>query len=263
MPSPFPGMDPYLERPGLWPDVHHGLISQIQAELSPLVRPKYAVGVESRVYISDDDDTGRRVMVPDIRIATSAQRRGSGRRAAHHGPAAIAAPETITLLNEEIAEAYIEIRDPRVGVLVTIIEVLSPTNKLPGSSGRTSFLAKRRDVLNSRVNWVEVDLLRAGKPASLNPELTGCDYRIIVSRKSDRNNAGYWRLGIRQALPVIGIPLRNKDADVPLDLARVLRSAYDRAGWDLRVDYSRPPDPPLNPADTRWANKLLRQKGFR
>lgn len=263
MPSPFPGMDPYLENASLWPDVHHELISEIRASLNPQVRPRYSVAVETRVYISDDDDAGRRVMVPDVRITTAPKRKNGSRRPARAAAGIIAAPETIRLLNEEIEEAYIEIRDPALGTLVTIIEVLSPTNKVAGSAGRTSFLAKRRDVMNSAINWVEIDLLRGGKPASLNTELARCDYRVIVSRPGHREDVGYWQLNVRDKLPVVGIPLRGKDADVPLDLGAVLGSAYDRAGWDLRIDYTKAPDPPLSPDDAKWANKWLREKGLR
>jgi hypothetical protein len=40
MPSPFPGMDPYLEG-YLWSDVHHRLATQISDQLMPLLRPQY------------------------------------------------------------------------------------------------------------------------------------------------------------------------------------------------------------------------------
>jgi Protein of unknown function (DUF4058) len=66
MPSPFPGMDPYLETPDLWPDVHHELMSQIRAALNPRIKPHYVARVELRVYISDEDDPGRKALVPDL-----------------------------------------------------------------------------------------------------------------------------------------------------------------------------------------------------
>ena len=121
-----------------------------------------------------------------------------------------------------------------------------------------SFLAKRRDIMASDVHWVEIDLLRAGKPASLNDELAETDYRIVVAR-GKQAQARYWPIRVRQKLPVIGIPLKGNDRDVPLDLGGVFQSAYDRAGWDLKVDYTRPPALPLAPADAKWANKLLRE----
>src|SRR5438046_1029998 len=109
MPSPFPGMDPYLESPAIWPDVHHGLISGIQAALSPGLRPRYVARVELRVYISDDDDPGREALVPDVRVEISPRRKGTKKGKAE--PAlAIAVPLIVpTLLDEEIKEAYLKV----------------------------------------------------------------------------------------------------------------------------------------------------------
>src|SRR5438876_5561917 len=121
MPSPFSGMDPYLETPALWPDVHHELISEIRAALNPRLRPRYVARVELRVYISDDDDPGRQALVPDVRVET-------------------------TLMDEEIEEAFLKIIHVESEALVTRIEVLSPTNKIRGSRGRASFMAKRNEI---------------------------------------------------------------------------------------------------------------------
>ena len=134
MPSPFPGMDPYLEAPGLWPDVRHELISGVRAELSSRLRPRYHVRVEERVYVSDADDPARALLVPDLHVA----RRGT-RDAATPAPEPappVAAPLVITtLVEEEIREARVEIRDPEGDRVVTVIELLSPSNEVPGSRG--------------------------------------------------------------------------------------------------------------------------------
>ena len=108
MPSPFPGMDPYLEHPGRWPDVHHRLISIASDLLTAQLRPKYCVRVEERVYL----------------IAT-------------------------TLFEEEIHEARLEVIDRELRSAVTVIEVLSPTNKYPGSRGQKSYQEKRFEVSDS------------------------------------------------------------------------------------------------------------------
>lgn len=263
MPSPFPGMDPYLERPSLWPDVHHGLISQIQALLNPLLRPKYVAGVELRVYISDDDDPGRKVMIPDVRVDESGRPKIDRHRNGSRSSAIISEPTFITLLNEDIEEAYLAIREVKSETLVAVIEVLSPTNKIAGSEGRKSFMRKRREVITTQAHWIEVDLLRAGRATTVNIDPAKCDYRIVVCKAGNYFNARFWPVKIRQQLPVISIPLRGKDPDVPLDLETVLQSAYDRAGWDLKIDYTKPPDPPLKTDDARWVAKLLRSKGLR
>jgi hypothetical protein len=198
-------MDPYLETPDLWPDVHHQLIGEIHATLNRLLRPRYIARIQHRFYVPDEDG---------VRFI------------------------------DEIEEARLEIRHRESKALVTVIEVLSPANKIRGSRGRGSFMEKRRDTLASDVHWVEIDLLRSGHPSVTRPPLVPSDYRIMVSRAGERTRAKYWPVGVRQPLPVIGIPLRGKDPDVPLDLGAVLSAAYDHGAYDLSVDYRREPDPP-------------------
>jgi hypothetical protein len=256
-------MDPYLETPALWPDVHHALISAIQAALNPKLRPHYVARVELRVYISDDDDPGRAAILPDVRVETTPKRRGAKARKPESA-VGIAEPLLIPLLiDDEIKEARVEIWHREAKALVTVIEVLSPTNKIRGSRGRTSFMEKRRDILASEVHWVEIDLLRDGAPSVTRPPLVRSDYRILVSRAKDRLRARYWPVSVRQPLPVIGIPLRGKDPDVLLDLGAVLNAAYERGAYDLSINYSRAPDPPLNAKDAAWVDELLRKRGLR
>jgi hypothetical protein len=259
MPSPFPGMDPYLESPAIWPDVHHELISEIRADLNRDLRPRYVARVELRVYISDEDDPGRAALVPDVRVEMGRKRKGA-KNGKNDAAVAIAEPLVLPgLLDDEIKEAYLKITHLETESLVTIIEVLSPTIKIRGSCGRKSFVEKRREVMNSEVHWIEIDLLRAGAPSVTNPPLVKSDYRVIISRGGERRRGQYWPFGVRQPLPVVGIPLRGKDPDVPLDLGAVFRRVYDRAAYDASVDYRKEPDPPLHGADLKWAKDLLRR----
>jgi hypothetical protein len=261
MPSPFPGMNPYLENPELWLDVHHELISQIRTALSPALRPRYMARVELRVYIADEDETNQSFRIPDVRIERTAKRK-SAKKTSQLETVAIAEPLTIPiLLDEEIKEARVEIRQSQSNALVAVIEVLSPANKVRGSRGRESFMEKRQEILASEVHWIEIDLLRAGEPSMARLKQPACDYRIVVSRGEDRRHGQFWPVSVRQALPVIGVPLRGKDADVPLDLGAILQAGYDNAGYDLSIDYRREPEPPLSRADIAWAAKLLRQQG--
>jgi hypothetical protein len=260
MASPFPGMDPYLESPHIWPDVHHRLISEIQSVLNPSLRPNYVARVEMRVYISDEDDPARELIVPDVRIEESLQAGGKKTKASN----GVAVVEPLALpdwLDDEIKEARIEIYHRESGKLVTIIELLSPANKVAHSRGRESLLQKRRDARDGNVHWVEIDLLRAGLPSVARTALKASDYRVLRYRA--RKSGQYWPISIRQVLPPIGVPLRGKDADVPLDLNTVLRAAYENAAYDLSIDYTRDASPPLRGPDKTWADRLLRSQGLR
>jgi Protein of unknown function (DUF4058) len=261
MPSPFPGMDPYLESPVLWPDVHHELISEIRAALNLRLRPRYVARVELRVYISDEDDPGREALVPDLRVKRHPRRKG-GRQSRATAPAVTEPVFAPTLMDEEIKEAFLKILHLETEDLVTLIEVLSPTNKIRGSRGRASFMSKRQEIMNTEIHWVEIDLLRAGVHSVSNPPLhPSSDYRILASRSDQRTRTHYWPVGVRDALPVISIPLRGKDPEVPLDLGAVFRTVYDRAAYDVSIDYRKPPRPPLEGEDAKWARDLLRGRG--
>jgi hypothetical protein len=256
-------MDPYLETPDLWPDVHHGLISHIQMALNPQLRPHYVARVEMRVYVSDEDDPGREALVPDVRVEKGLRRKGA-KKQEQAAAVAITPPLLVPLLlDDEIEEARLEIRHRESKALVTVIEVLSPTNKIRGARGRTSFMEKRREIMESEVHWVEIDLLRAGTPSVTRPPLVPSDYRILVSRARKRTRARYWPVSVREPLPVIGIPLRGKDPDVPLDLSAVLKAAYEHGAYDVSIDYREEATPPLEADDAAWADGLLRQQGLR
>lgn len=238
MQPPFPGMDPYLEDRSLWPDVHHGLISEMQAVLNRQIRPQYHVRVEERVYISDENDPGRKAIIPEPLILK-------------------------TLIDDEIREARLEVVDTNQQAVVTVIELLSPTNKINGSRGRASYEQKRREVMNSSSHFVEIDLLREGDHLHTRELLPLAEYYVHVSRKDRRPNGYVWPIRLPQRLPVIAIPLKEGDPDAMLDLQEVLATAYERAAYDLQVNYRAEPTPRLAPEMAEWANKLLTSKGMR
>src|SRR5581483_8226803 len=251
----------YLESPAIWPDVHTNLITEIQANLNPNLRPHYVARVELRVYISDDDDPGREALVPDVRVETRPRQKGAKKPKAE--PALVLTEPLIvpTLMDEEIEEAFLKIIHVESQAVVTVIEVLSPTNKIRGSRGRASFMAKRHEIMNSEVHWVEIDLLRGGVPSVTDPPLRPSHYRILISRADQRTRTRFWPISVRHPLPVIGIPLRDKEPEVSLDLGAVFRAVYDRAAYDASVDYRKDPKPPLEGADAKWAREQLRRRG--
>lgn len=257
MKSPFPGMDPYLEAPPRWPGVHHGLISELQAELNRQLRPRYRVQVEERVYVLDSDDPAVSRFVPDLHVA-----RG-GSEGAAPAPAVLSDPVVVTtLFEEEVREHSLAIYDVDAGSVVTALEVLSPTNKTAGSAGRASYLAKRRAVVQSSTHLVELDLLRSGTPPVPRSVLPDGDYMVHVSRVQDRPRGLVWSIPLPSRLPTVRIPL-SADEETSLDLQVVLDAAYERGAFDLSIDYGGDPQPPLSERLATWADGQLRDAGLR
>lgn len=266
MPSPFPGMDPYLEDSVIFPNFHHQLISHMQGVLNRVLRPKYVACSEDRVYISSEDDPGRKFIVPDVEIreTPSAGQSHVPMKATVSATAILDVAEPIlvtTLLDDEIHEPFIEIQDVRSKAIVTVIEILSPTNKCVGAAGRNKYLQKRRDLYNSETHFVEIDFLRDGKPTFDRDVLPPHNYAVHVSQLELRPKGKFWPILLRQRLPIIDIPLRNNDPDAKLDLQAVFEQAYEFGAYDLVLDYGRPPKPPL-PADLHdWATTRIAAQG--
>jgi hypothetical protein len=257
-------MDPYLEYPGLWPDVHHELISEARALLNVRLRPKYLARIEERVYVSDEDDDKPLQRIPDIEITTSPEWSGRPFEAGGGGGVEVVEPIVArTKIEDEVREARIEVLDVGTRSVVTVIELLSPANKARGSRGWASIEQKRQEVLNSESHWVEIDLLRGGVGVWTSEPLPPCEYVVHVSRVEMRPNGQLWPIRLAQRLPKIPIPLKGGDPDASLDLQAVLATAYDRAGYDLSVDYTRDPVPPLPPEWAAWADRLLKERGLR
>jgi hypothetical protein len=213
-----------------------------------------------RVYLSNDDDPGRVALVPDVRVEKSPGRKSAKNLKAE--PALVSTEPLIipTLMDEEIAEAFLKIIHVESESLVAILEVLSPSNKIRGSRGRASLMAKRHEIMNSPIHWVEIDLLRDGVSSVTNPPLRPSDYRILVSRADQRTRTHFWPVSVRQAWPIIQVPLRGKEPAVLLDLGAVFRTGYDRAAYEASVDYRKAPQPPLEGDDAKWAKELLRSR---
>ena len=256
MPSPFPGMDPYLEDPSRWPDVHHGLIGTLCRMLVGQLAPRYIVRAEERVYDSGEEDAGRSVIVPDLRVA---RRPGERRPFAAGGPATIAEPIELELLDEEVHEARLAVLYREYRQLTAVIEVVSPTNKVWGAAGRDSYVRKRAEVAASPAHFVEIDLLRSGTPLYAKEMFPPHEYLVHVSRATGgpRRRHQFWPIELDQALPVIAIPLRAGDPDAGLDLQAALTAVYAERRYDLDIDYTRDPVPPLTAELAAWARTVV------
>jgi hypothetical protein len=253
MPSPFPGMNPFLEQNDSWEDFHANFIARIQEKLSGEVGDNYLVKIEVRVLLHElSADERHFIGEADVGIA------GPRLQGTASSMATLPSPELLHFpaVNRE-RHKYLEIRDRRSRRLVTVIELLSPSNKSPGPD-RDDYLSKRTQYVTSGVQLVEIDLRRGGvRPGP--PLIPACDYYVAIGRYPTGDVWGLWRVGLRERLPTIPVPLAPPDADVPLDLQEVLHRTYDAAGYAKYI-YQETPDPPLPPEDAAWARKIAEQE---
>ena len=261
MPTPFPGMDPYLENPHLWPGVHLGLLSAIWTDLAPRLSPRYIVAVEERTYIAAIEPRsfiGR----PDVLIAQPQRYRPPDAGWPVAPGAAVIEPVLVEVpVPDEVTERYLEIRDSEFDQVVTVIEVLSPGNKQPGSKGFVEYNEKRETVLSTRTSLVEIDLLRTGLRPPISGPMPESDYRILVHRGWERRSGRLYPFDLYDAIPAIPLPLKRDEEEPLLDLNTLLHTLYDQTVYSLRIDYSKPPTPPLDEADAAWASDLTRGQG--
>jgi hypothetical protein len=256
MPSPFPGMDPYLEQPGLWPEFHNRLLVAIADQLGPQLRPKYRVAIEKRVYqdAAEDLQIGR----PDAAVfrATTETNLASQRQGQ-----VLVEPVMVELpMPEEVTERFLEIREVGTEAVVTTLELLSPSNKRSGK-GRQLYEAKRLKVLGSQTHLIEIDLIRAFGPLPLRGAVATSLYRIVVSRVEQRPLAALYGFNLSDPIPSFPVPLQSEDPLIWVDLQDLVDGVYDRASYDLAIDYRQDLVPPLSAADAAWAREWLMSQG--
>jgi hypothetical protein len=244
-------MDPWLEHPALWPDFHNRLIAAIADHLGPILAPNYYIRLERRAYLFTPNDLefiGR----PDLSVM----------------PLQIPTPrpnlplaemdviEVEALIQDEVGESYLEVHDTKTRNVITVVEVLSPANKLH-PEGRRDYEKKRKYILSSLTHLVEIDLLRAGDPMPVNKQVRS-DYRILVMRGDARPRGKLYAFSVRKPIPPFLLPLLPGDDEPTVDLNTILHALYDRARFDLGLDYDQPPVPPLSAEDTAWARQLIK-----
>jgi hypothetical protein len=257
---PFPGMNPYLENPELWLEVHHRLITALAIALAPPLRPKYRVAIEKRTYLSDGQESVE-VGIPDVSVisrkSTTAQTPSIATLPTQSEFTVVTIP-----VPQEMREGYLEIREVATSRVVTVMEVISPSNKRAGK-GREAYEEKRMVVLSSPTHLIEIDLLRSGKPMQILSEIPQTDYRILVARKNRRPQAQLYGFSIRQEIPKFLLPLESGDTELLVDLQSLLVEVYEQAGFDLAIDYTLEPVPSLKKEDKVWVDTILREKGLR
>jgi hypothetical protein len=261
MKSPFPGMDPYLE--AHWGDVHARLVTHASEMLQAVLPRDLRARVEERVFV--ESVVGRqRSVAPDVRVVERPQ----SMAVTPSGGAGVgmAQPLIIHVDDEPITEGYIEIREAGGERVITVIEFLSLSNKLPGE-GQELYLRKQKELKQASVSLVEIDFLRAGQrvlsiPQQSIPIESRTPYQISVRRGWRSAEIEFYGATLRERLPTIPIPLRETDQDVPLELQTLIERCYSGGGYD-DVDYTVEADPPLSQDDAAWADQLLRKANLR
>lgn len=259
MPSPFPGMNPYLEHPDRWSTVHNRLIVGLADLLTPRLLPKYQVDIDKRVYEVAGIDTiwiGR----PDVKVQQSQTPRQMTEEASSVG--VVSAPRRVTLpMLEEVREPYLEVRDVQTQAVVTALKILSPTNKR--GDGRQKYLEKRAKILKSQTHLIEIDLLTQGETLPLAQGDVNSHYRILVSRSSARPAADLYAFDLPNPIPIFPLPLAPEDTEPTIDLQTLLEEVYQRSGYDYFIDYQQDVSLPLSTSDRAWIDACLQAQGGR
>ena len=261
MPSPFPGMNPYLEHPDRWSTVHNRLIVALADLLAPQLVPKYQVDIEKRVY----EVIGMNALLvgrPDVTVQHPRVPASSGTTRSTAGSESSATPVPVTLpMPEEVREAYLEVKEAATQRVITAIEILSPSNKR--GDGRQRYEQKRQRVLTSQTHLVEIDLLRDGSPLPIVGEPIESCYRILVSRADRRPVADLYPFNLCDPIPTFPLPLQAEDQEPTVSLQSLLNAVYERSGYDYFIDYGTDPLPPLSEDDRAWIDRMLREQDIR
>jgi hypothetical protein len=246
-------MNPFLEQDDVWHDFHESYLPAVRDHLAAQLPPHYIAKIDEHLYIHEPPGEQRVFLGRgDVLVARSqpAAVANAPATARVTGPAQVVLPA----LDVE-GLSFLEIRDRRDRRLVTVLELLSPTNKYSGPD-RDQYLAKRGQLLSSSAHFVEIDLLRGGPRMPFAGSLPECDYYGLVSRMEKRPQADLWPIRLRDPLPAIPIPLREPDSDARLDLQAVLHQVYDRAHYGNYI-YDGGPQPALSSEDGAWASPFI------
>jgi hypothetical protein len=261
MPSPFSGMDPYLEGE-MWQEFHETLAGAIRAQLLPQLAPKY-VALLAKRYVIDRPALGvfdlpaSHTIYPDVHIAETPGRRIAETR---HNAVIVDEPATEVASFMDVPQLSVEIRDIAQRRLVTIIESLSPANKY--GEGKFEYNQRRVELLRTETHILEIDLLRQGARIPLQGDVPPAQYYVYLSRSQRRPFTQVWAIKLPERLPTVPVPLLPPDPDVVLDIQAAIRACFDLVGYERLLDYgAAPPPPELDAAHSAWMTELLRERG--
>lgn len=251
-------MDPYLEQPAFWSSFHSRLIVAIADTVAPQLRPNYYVEVETRTY-TDTANGELLIGIPDaVVLAGAAGTAEKDRFESQIGTRGKLQAQTVTLpIPTEIKERYLEVREVSSNAVIAVLELLSPKNKRRGT-GRTLYEEKRQKILGTASHLIEIDLLRNDEPMPMRGVTQIAHYRVLVSQAEQRPQATLYVATVRDPLPDFPLPLKSSDEAIVVDLQEIFEGVYDRASYDLRIDYSQlPPAPAFSETDQLWMDARL------
>lgn len=270
MPSPFPGMDPWLEHPAIFPDLHDSLIFCLREALNAVLPPPYFAAIGSRVWV---ELTERRVE-PDVDVLRPVTAANGGPVPTSGGVAvaevtlagAVVVPSAGRPPGETMRQTFVGVyAQPGGERLVTTVEVLSLTNKTRGMHGRDQYLQKQEESLRSSVNLIEIDLLRCGEHSTAVPReeavarTGGFDYHVCVHLFQRPLDFFVYAIRLADRLPTITVPLLPGE-NVQINLQPLLDRCYDTGVYARRIRYADNPHPPLLPEQLGWARETLRTR---
>jgi hypothetical protein len=220
-------MDPYLETEKLWPVFHHQFLNCLYQTLLPGLVDRYKARINQRVYTTEQ-------------------------------------PLFTSIIREEHHEEYIEVRQRHEGRLVTLVEVVSPTNKTT-TAGRDAYLTKRQEAKTMGANLVEIDLVLEGTPTLdySREGLPDWDYAVTVTRASQPERFEIYTATLQKRLPRFRLPLAHDDRDTVFDLHAAFTRCYDQGDFASMIDYERDPAVTLSDEDRQWLAELLKQQQLR
>lgn len=254
MPCPFPGMDPYLEMQPFWSDFAPDFLASMRNALLGELLPRYDVRIEEYMFVMHEDIRLHRVK-PDVSISSTLEWEAEATSAT-----ALAGSNTIELEYPDIepqTQRHLKIIHGPNEELVTVIELLSPTNKRSGEDGIDAYLEKRTELVASGINLVEIDLLRGGDRLPMRGSLPQGDYYVYVGRTQRKPRCEVMGWPLKMPLPTIPIPLLPGEQETNLDLAAVFRGTYDAAFYDRRLPYQQPLEPKPTEEEAAWIKGLL------
>ena len=243
-------MDPYIEACGLWGDFHSHLIEKIGEKLADVAPEHYLVRTGERSYVVLVDSEGDKnyAILADVSLSPRRGRKKTSKK----GGTALAElrgevkPVTLrAFILEEHRESFVEILEASAGQrLVTSVEVLSPSNKRPGTEGWELYQCKRRSLLLRDASFVEIDLLRAGQRMPKFDAWPDSPYTVLTAR-ARAQLCRVWRAHCRSRLPQFTVPLAKPDSDILLDIQPMIDEIDQRFRYARSIDYGKSLVPPL------------------